>query len=97
MIMAAGLGTRLQPYTQFLPKPLLPLMGVPMIQFALDQVAEAGVKEVVINFHYLPEVAKKSLLALDHHQMKVHLSDEASPSIRIINNKALELPIPNYG
>ena len=95
--MAAGLGTRLQPYTQFLPKPLLPLMGVPMIQFALDQVAEAGVKEVVINFHYLPEVAKKSLLALDHHQMKVHLSDEASPSIRIINNKALELPIPNYG
>ncbi len=74
--MAAGLGTRLLPYTKFLPKPVLPLMGIPVIQYALDQVAEAGVKEVVINFHHLPDVSAESLQALDLHGMNVHLSDE---------------------
>ncbi len=76
--MAAGLGTRLAPFTTLLPKPLVPLMGIPLIQFHLDQLAAAGVKEVVINFHHLPDLARQSYLALDSKGLRVHVSDESA-------------------
>ena len=53
MILAAGLGTRLQPLTDRLPKPLLPLMLVPMVGHLLTQLRCQGVREVVINGHHL--------------------------------------------
>ena len=53
MILAAGLGTRLRPLTDRLPKPLLPLMLVPMLGRLLAQLRCQGVREVVINGHHL--------------------------------------------
>jgi MurNAc alpha-1-phosphate uridylyltransferase len=76
MLMAAGLGTRLRPFTDRLPKPLLPLMGVPVAQFALDTIAQAGVGHVVANIHHLPEIARAGLLALDRGSMRLEFSDE---------------------
>jgi NDP-sugar pyrophosphorylase family protein len=55
LIMAAGLGTRLRPLTNDLPKPLVPVNGRPMVEYVLEQLARAGVAEAIINVHYLPE------------------------------------------
>lgn len=55
MILAAGLGTRLQPLTDRTPKPLLPLMLVPMMEHLLAQLRCQGVREVVINGHHLAD------------------------------------------
>lgn len=56
MIVAAGLGTRLRPLTEWLPKPALPVRGVPMIAYGLELLAAAGVTEVVINVHHHPQL-----------------------------------------
>ena len=55
MILAAGLGTRLRPLTDRSPKPLLPLMLVPMVGHLLAQLRCQGVREVVINGHHLAD------------------------------------------
>lgn len=55
MIVAAGLGTRMRPLTEWLPKPAVPVRGIPLIAYGLELLAAAGVREVVINVHHLPE------------------------------------------
>lgn len=52
MVLAAGRGTRMRPLTEQIPKPLLPLGGKPLLDHALDRLAEAGVELVVINAHW---------------------------------------------
>ena len=51
MVLGAGLGSRLKPFTTILPKPLMPILGVPSIEYALLSLRDAGVTEVVINIH----------------------------------------------
>ncbi len=54
-VLAAGLGTRLRPLTDQLPKPLIPVGHKPLITFAFDHlIADAGVEEFVVNTHHLP-------------------------------------------
>ena len=55
MIVAAGLGTRLRPLTEWLPKPAVPVRGVPLIAYQLALLARHGVTEVIINVHHLPD------------------------------------------
>lgn len=55
MILAAGLGTRLRPLTHVRPKVLAPVMGVPLLDFWIAQLEQAGFEAVVINAHHLPE------------------------------------------
>jgi MurNAc alpha-1-phosphate uridylyltransferase len=52
MILAAGLGTRMAPYTAQRPKPLIELRGKPLIDYAIDRLAKAGVDFIVVNVHY---------------------------------------------
>ena len=54
-VLGAGLGTRLRPLTDDLPKPLIPIFQKPLITFALDHLMAAGVGAFVINTHRLPE------------------------------------------
>ncbi|MSP91573.1 MAG: hypothetical protein EXR79_07195 [Myxococcales bacterium] len=54
-ILAAGLGTRLKPWTERTPKPLVPVGGEPLVERALRQFAAAGVREVGVNLHHLGE------------------------------------------
>src|SRR6476661_7429623 len=54
-VLGAGLGTRLRPLTNLLPKPLLPIFGKPLITFALDHLRQAGIEQFWINTHHLPE------------------------------------------
>jgi NDP-sugar pyrophosphorylase family protein len=69
MIVAAGLGTRLHPLTQHRAKPAVPVRGIPMIAYSLAFLARAGVNEIVINVHHLPE----SLIAAAQHWCPAHL------------------------
>jgi len=55
-VLAAGMGTRLRPLTDELPKPLVPIFQKPLITFALDHLIEAGMNSFVINTHRLPEL-----------------------------------------
>ena len=55
-VLAAGMGTRLRPLTDDLPKPLIPIFQKPLITFALDHLINAGVNQFIINTHRLPEL-----------------------------------------
>lgn len=55
MIMAAGVGSRLDPLTQDVPKPLVPIANRPVMDILLERLAEAGIKDVVANTHYKAE------------------------------------------
>jgi mannose-1-phosphate guanylyltransferase len=55
-VLAAGMGTRLRPLTDALPKPLVPIFQKPLVTFALDHLIDAGVNSFVINTHRLPEL-----------------------------------------
>jgi MurNAc alpha-1-phosphate uridylyltransferase len=52
MILAAGLGKRMRPLTDTLPKPLIPVRGKPLIAYHLEALARAGITEVIINLAY---------------------------------------------
>ena len=55
MLLAAGYGTRLKPLTDHTPKPLVPVAGRPMIEYALDKLRAYGIEQVVINVSHLKE------------------------------------------
>ncbi|MDH5640058.1 MAG: NDP-sugar synthase [Nitrospira sp.] len=61
MILAAGLGTRLRPLTNTIPKPLLPMGGIPLIVWNLLLLKRHGFQEVVINLHYLGSMIEQAL------------------------------------
>ena len=61
MILAAGLGERMRPLTENLPKPLIEVRGRSLIETILDRLEMAGVPEVVINLYYLGELIEARL------------------------------------
>ena len=54
-VLGAGLGTRLRPLTDDLPKPLIPIFQKPLITFAFDHLIKAGCRKLVVNTHHRPE------------------------------------------
>lgn len=59
MVLAAGEGQRLRPYTEHMPKPMLRIASVPVLEYNLRLLNKYGVKEVAINLHYHPEAIKE--------------------------------------
>ena len=55
LILAAGLGTRLQPYTDHTPKPLFPVLGTPLLDIMITKLIDAGCQAIIINTHHLHE------------------------------------------
>lgn len=63
MILAAGLGTRLRPITQTLPKPMVPLCNQPLIGWAVESLLKEGIRDLIVNLHHLPEAIESYLPA----------------------------------
>jgi N-acetyl-alpha-D-muramate 1-phosphate uridylyltransferase len=55
MVLAAGLGLRMRPLTERMPKPLVPVAGRTLLDHVLDKLGDAGVSEAIVNVHYLPD------------------------------------------
>lgn len=74
MILAAGLGTRMRPITDTIPKPLIKVHGKAMLDHALDALKKSGVEEVVLNVHYLADQIEAHVSS--RNDMEIHISDE---------------------
>ena len=74
MVLAAGLGERMRPLTDKLPKPLVPVAGKPLLDHVLDRLAAQGVERAVVNVHYLADLIEKHLASRKAPQIVI--SDE---------------------
>jgi len=79
MVLAAGLGKRMRPLTASQPKPLVRVAGKPLIDHALDRLAEAGVAKAVVNVHYLADA------------LEAHVTVRAAPKVTVSDERELLL------
>lgn len=76
MIFAAGLGTRLKPLTDNLPKALVPINGITLLEYAIEKLKKAGVTGIIINVHYLADKVEVFLKEKNNFGINICLSDE---------------------
>jgi NDP-sugar pyrophosphorylase family protein len=76
MILAAGLGTRLRPLTNTIPKPLLPVGGTPLIVWNLLLLRRHGIRDVIVNLHHLGHAIEKELGDGSTWGMRISYSQE---------------------
>lgn len=75
MILAAGLGKRMRPITTTTPKPLVRVGGRALIDHAIDRFQQAGIDDIVVNVHYLPDL------------VETHLQRRKSPRIQVSDER----------
>ena len=76
MIFAAGLGTRLKPLTDTLPKALVPLAGKTLLQWQVEKLKAAGITDIVVNVHHFPDMIIDYLRQHDYFGCNIQVSDE---------------------
>ena len=76
MIFAAGLGTRLKPLTDTLPKALVPLAGKTLLQWQIERLKAAGITDIVVNVHHFPDMIINYLRDNDNFGCRIAVSDE---------------------
>ena len=76
MIFAAGLGTRLKPLTDHMPKALVPVAGKPMLEHVIQKLIAAGCDEIVINVHHFADQIIDFVKANNNFGITIHISDE---------------------
>lgn len=76
MIFAAGLGSRLKPLTDTMPKALVPIAGRPMLEHVILKLKASGFTEIVINIHHFGEQILDFLKENDNFGLTIHISDE---------------------
>ena len=77
MIFAAGLGTRLKPLTDHMPKALVPVAGKPMLEHVIGKLKSVGFDEIVINVHHFAHQIIDFLKAKDNFGIQIWISDES--------------------
>ena len=75
-VLGAGLGTRLRPLTDQLPKPLIPVFHRPLISYAFDHLLSAGVKEFIVNTHHLPHCYAETFPDSRYHSAPITFRHE---------------------
>lgn len=76
MIFAAGLGTRLKPLTDSLPKALVPIGGKTLLQWQIEKLKSAGITDIIINVHHFPDQIIDFVHAHDAFGCNIAISDE---------------------
>ena len=76
MIFAAGLGTRLKPLTDNMPKALVPLAGKTLLQWQIERLKAAGITDIVVNVHHFPDMIINYLNEHDNFGCNIQVSDE---------------------
>ena len=80
MVFAAGMGTRMRPITDTVPKPLVRIAGRTMLDHMLDRLDEAGVGRAVVNVHHLADQIEERLRERRH--------DRAAPEVVVSDERA---------
>jgi len=93
MIMAAGLGTRMRPLTNAVPKPLVQVAGKALIDHAIDRLVQAGVKMIVVNAHYRADLLKAHLAK--RKDVEIRISDENDALLG--TGGGIVKALPNFG
>lgn len=76
-VLGAGLGERLRPLTSQLPKPLIPFYHRPLICAAFDHVIAAGINDIVINTHHLPQAYTNAFPSSTYSGIPLHFRNES--------------------
>lgn len=91
MVLAAGLGLRLRPITERLPKPLVKVGERTLLDRALDRLQEAGVERAVVNIHYLGHLIEQHLKK--RRKPKLEISDETDELLETGGGVTKALPM----
>jgi len=76
MIFAAGLGTRLKPLTDTVPKALIPIAGKPLLEHVILKLKAAGINEIIVNVHHFPDQIIDFLKSKNNFDIRIEVSDE---------------------
>jgi len=76
MIFAAGLGTRLKPLTDTMPKALVPLAGKPLLQWQVEKLRDAGITDIIVNVYHFPDMIIDAIRANEGWGCHISVSDE---------------------
>ena len=76
LIFAAGLGTRLKPLTDRMPKALVPLAGKPLLQWQVEKLRDAGITDIIVNVHHFPDMIIDTIRANQGWNCNIAVSDE---------------------
>ena len=76
MIFAAGLGTRLKPLTDSMPKALVPLAGKPLLQWQVEKLRDAGITDIIVNVHHFPDMIIDTIRRNNGWGCNISISDE---------------------
>lgn len=76
LIFSAGLGTRLKPLTDTMPKALVPLAGKSLLQWQVEKLRDAGITDIVVNVHHFPDMIVDAVRANDGWGTHITISDE---------------------
>lgn len=92
MIMAAGLGTRMSPLSNSRPKPLIEVLGKPLLDHWIEKLTVAGIENIVINVHYLADMVEEHL-ARHWPGHNIRISDERSQLMETGGGLVRALPL----
>ena len=76
MIFAAGLGTRLKPLTDTMPKALVPLAGKPLLEWQVEKLRKAGITDIIVNVHHFPDMIIDTIRQNEGWGAHITISDE---------------------
>ncbi|MFC4308398.1 N-acetylmuramate alpha-1-phosphate uridylyltransferase MurU [Steroidobacter flavus] len=93
MILAAGRGERMRPLTDHTPKPLLTVAGKPMIQYHIEALAAAGVREIVINLAWLGAQIRAAIGDGSQFGVRIQYSDEGDAALETGGGVFKALPL----